>query len=314
MRGKIPVTESRFFSRFMRDENLPYLIRLADEERNELNFLLTGVAPGNNFADYGSIYISVCRSVPSLESMVESIIPKTEIAANKKDMKEILQGIKPYFYELTGADEVKDPWIFVKTGLRIRDFIGLGRIMDKASILLSAAGAAVPLALGLGFPLAAASGLMYYSTCFITSAVLLYNSIKDERAVAFPVSFLDLICASKSNKIIASGILAHEYAHNVRMKTRHWKKSNSVFLEEGIATAVSNRVLDDMGDKQPVLRAHGKMQKIGFCLESVYSILHGICGSFEYIGGSAMVHLAEFKYGKGIYKDLFKGKYDCLLD
>ena len=67
-----------------------------------------------------------------------------------------------------------------------------------------------------------------------------------------------------------------------------------------------------------MLRAHGKIQKINFCLESVYTLIYGkgadLPYNFEYIGGSTMVHLAEYKYGTGIYKELFKGKYECLLD
>ena len=251
MRGENPVKESGFLGRFMRLENMPFLIRMAEEERNELNFLITGVSIEKSSLTYGEIYESVCRSSVSLESMVKSVIPKTEIAGDKKDMKEILQAIKPYFYELTGADEVKDPKIFVKTGSKFRDLLSMGRVMDKASIPLGVVGAAVPLALGLGIPLAAASGLMYYSTCFITSSVILYNAIKNDRGAAFSLPFLDLICAAKSNKTIATGVLAHEYAHNVRIKVHLMKKPKDLLLEEGIATAVSSRVLDDMGTRSP---------------------------------------------------------------
>lgn len=317
MKEGVPVDHNIFFRRFMRYENLPCLVRLAEEERNELNFLLAGVTPEQENGDYGSVYASVCKSYPSLENMVNSIISKTEVVSRKREAKSMLQEIKPYFYELTGADKVKDPKILVKTGSGVIDFLNAGNSTNNVAVPVGAFGAFLPWAFGLGVPFAVVSGILYYSVAFLASAIVMFPHIKAKSAVAFPPGIADLIAMEKGNKTIVTSYLAHEYTHNVRMKTMHKEKSNSAFLEEGIATAVSNRVLDDMGGKQPQLRAFGKMQKLLHVLNGIYALVKmplKLDFSFNYTGGSSMVHLAEFKYGKGIYKDLFRGKYGCLLD
>lgn len=322
---KIPFCmESEFRDRFLAPVNLQGIVDMAFEEKKELKFLLTGVGKDEFYDTHGEKMQSILADYANLEKMVYSIIPNVPVISKKKGMAEILKDIKPYFYELAGITPVKDPNIYI-SGSRFKVIMGLLQPFYACYAVAGAVLALPAFALGLGIPAAMGIGLAGCAVVSAANYAMLAKKIKGNSSFTFSVGLFDRIYILPSNKTAAAKAISHEYIHNVCMKTNLFKEGT--FFDEGIATSMSQSMLIMAGQKHPAYEAYARLERIFTAILSFGEILRRsgkILGELNskplnketvvYTCGATMFNLAEYKYGKGIYKDLFNGKYDCLLD
>jgi len=302
------------------ETKIDFLLKIAYKEKNDLEFILTGV--DRQYEPQKHDLVQVVGETARLNRMLKKL-PDLAMAA-KEDMEELLQKIKKPFYELTGISPVNDPELVVlhnKMYMRAAQVAyRLTKTFAKCSagaVLLSAADAAP--AMGL-------FGLGAYGLLLISMYAYAFSAMKTAGACTINPKVSDSIFLPPAFGRFETFMLIHEYVHNVRHKLGLYTKNDT--LEEGIATASAHKIMERMKLTEPAYSAFASVNKI-YCLSAACTALLRQSGtnvampkfilkllegklSFYSIGSSA-VHLAEYRYGRGIYKDLFNGKYDCLL-
>lgn len=303
------------------ETKIGFLLEIAYKEKNELEFLLTGV--DRQCEPQKHDLMQIVAETARLNRMLKKLPDRT--LAAKEDMEELLQKIKKPFYELAGISPVNDPELVVLRNKRyMRAAQTAHRLTKKfrqcsaVTALLSAVDSAP--ALGL-------FGLGLYGLLFLGAYAYAFSAIKRAGAFTMDTKVSDSIFLPPSPGRLEAFMLAHEYAHNVRHKLGLYTTND--IMEEGIATATAHKVLGLMKMTDPIYSAFAAVSNI-YCLSAACTALLRQSGanvampkfilkllegklSFYSVGSSA-VHLAEYKYGEGIYKELFAGKYDCLLD
>lgn len=291
-----------YYSNFLKPKNLKHLAELFIKEECTLSQLIFG---GINYS--------------------------SETVKTKKGLEEIVQSIKPHFYELTKVEPLKDPKIYVKNKSSLINSLKL-TLSDNVVLLASGL---VSLVSGIasamiGSPLVDSVGLGIGMSVSMTSAVcgmdMLFHGNALKRSTAFNLK--NKIFLPYSDKDFVTSAAAHEYAHYARYKTK--TDTSFMFLEDGLATAVSCKVLDRMpkSDKSyAIYNASIKLKayatsSFAICLKNnlplaispraMMEITHCLA-SFNYFGGLAMVMVAEKIYGKEVFEQVFKGKNEIFL-
>lgn len=297
-----------------------FLLEIAYKEKNELEFLLTGL--DRHYEPQKHDLAQIVKETIRLNRMLKKLPDRT--LAAKEDMEELLQKIKKPFYELTGISPVNDPELVVLHNKRYMRAAQTAHRFTKKLAHCSALAAllsAVDSAPALGL-----FGLGLYGLLFMGAYAYTFSAIKTAGAFTMDTKISDSIFLPPATGRFETFMLIHEYVHNVRRKLGLYTKNDA--LEEGIATASAHKIMSLMKWAEPTYSAFASVNKI-YCIsaactallcqsgtniimpKSIFKLLEGKL-SFYSVGSSA-VHLAEFKYGKGIYKELFRGKYDCLL-
>lgn len=315
--------ESQFRDKFLTPLNLQGIIEMAFEEKKELKYLLTGVGMDDYCETSGEKIRDVHMAYNYLEKMVDSVTPKYDIVKKRKEMNQMLETAKPYFYEIAGIEPVKNPGLFVRrsnftTTLSMISpylpYLALRGIFVGGAAFLLGAGAIASAGIGAaGF--AVLSGRAY-------SKVL--KQVKKGVSFAVPDHICDRIYIAPAQRAFVFNQILHEYTHNVCFKTK--LPNNDDFFEDGLASAMAQKAMINMGDKQPVYAALARFQKISYAIDTFTHImkLHSNdkhLKSFPsmkdelvpYVCGATMFNLAEFNYGSKIYKEVFSKNFKHII-
>lgn len=322
--------------KFIEPKNLEYLARIAFEEKNNVEYLMTGIKRDDAYKTPGDTISEILRDYGNLEVMLYSALPK-HVISTKEEYRQILDNAKPHFIGLTGISLEKEPDIEIITS-KAKIAYGLAKPVMAAAFILGAVASGISWIAGADLCISLAAAFtppVVFSSAAFAAA---YYKIRDTAGFTMPPKFSDTIYLMPYQYAEAASLACHEYTHNIFYKAGH--STNEPFLEEGLATAVASRILKMHESTQHTeLAAYGAMDKVCRSMKS-FAMLSRCFGMelniwayhpfsldlnvkpakmiksslFNYFGGASMIEIAEFKYGTGIYKDIFNGKYDCLLD
>lgn len=217
--------ESQFRDKFLSPLNLQGIIDMAFEEKKELKYLLTGVGKDDYCETSGEKIRDVHMAYCSLETMVDSVIPKYDVVRKRKEMRQMLETAKPYFYEIAGIEPVKNPALFVRrdnfttTMSVISPYllnIALSGIFVGGAAFLVGAGAIE--SAGVGAALFAVLSGRAYGT--------VVRQVKKGLSFALPVELSDRIYIAPAQRTFVFNHILHEYTHNVCFKTQMPNKDN----------------------------------------------------------------------------------------
>ncbi|MEK6864106.1 MAG: hypothetical protein AABX27_02355 [Nanoarchaeota archaeon] len=314
--------ESQFRDKFLTPLNLQGIIDMAFEEKKELKFLLTGVGKDDYCETSKEKIRDVLKEYTSIETMVDSVTPKYDIVKKRKEMNQMLETAKPYFYEIAGIEPVKNPKLLVKRGNFATSisiispylpYIALTGIFVGGAAFVLGAGAIASAGVGAAL-FAALSGRAYKKVL---------KSVKKYHSFSLPTNICDRIYIASGQRSLVFNIILHEYTHNVCFKTQMPK---DICFKEGIASAMAQKAMINMGKEQPACEAFARLQKLSYAIDTYAYIIKKHSGDNKqnnmpvireelvpYVCGATMFNLAEYNYGSKIYKEAFNKDFRHII-
>ncbi|MFH1065217.1 MAG: hypothetical protein V1734_01800 [Nanoarchaeota archaeon] len=321
---------------FANKKNLEDIAKFALQEKREIKHILTGVYNNAPYTNMGEAIEEVAYESADIARMAKNVMPHQK-ARTQKDMEEILEDMKPYFYELSGIEQIKDPELRIMPASKIRLACELFSPAVSGIAVLSALFSGFSYMVSKDIALSASLGAVFASVLTVPSLAFAYFKCRNTIALALPPDFRDRIYVPKAEKYQSFSLIAHEFVHNACFKSKLDVADS--FIAEGFATAMSDRILVVMGKKYPYLEIYARKGRMDYALMSFGTIFSLACNKtpdyfalppfnmdlslspkqriesniFSYVGGATMFNLAEYRYGSGIYKEVFNKDYSHIL-